>query len=82
MLTLRSGDLAYFDSFAGLIPCKVLAITGQSGNAGSMQDVKIKLTSDRGAYKRGEVLDYWGLHVCPRGAVHGNRIRCYRVEVD
>ena len=79
MLTLTNGSLAYYDCFAGLIPCKVLSITGTSGMCGSDQQVTFKLTASRGAYKRGEVLNSWGLHVVPRGAVRGNRIRSYQV---
>ena len=40
--------LAYYDTFSGLIPCKVLQITGDT--------CTIKLTAARGAYKRGEIL--------------------------
>ena len=82
MQTLTIGSLAYFDSFAGLIPCKVLAITGQSGMCGSMQDVTLQLTAARGAYKRGEVLTTWGLHAVPRKSVYGRmrRIRAYQVQ--
>lgn len=80
MHTLRVGDLAYFDCFAGLLPCKVLAITGPSGLASSSQTVQFRLTASRGAYRRGECLDTSGLHVCPRSAIRGNRIRAYVVE--
>ena len=88
---LKTGDLAYFDCFAGLIPCKVLAITGShgaasTGFASSSQTVRFKLTARRGAYRRGEVLESFGLHVVPRGAVRrlqsGERIRPYMVEVE
>ena len=81
MNTLKTGDLAYYDSFAGLIPCKVLAITGRSGRCGSDQSVTVKLTAKRGAWKAGETIHAWGLHVCPRGSVRGNRIKPYNVEV-
>lgn len=82
MLTLKTGDLAFYDTFAGMIPCKVIGITGRSGPAGSNQTVRFQITAKRGAYKRGEILERWGLHVCPRGAVHGQRIRFYCVEAD
>lgn len=39
METLRTGDLAYFDSFCGLIPCKVLRMQGISGGANSTQTI-------------------------------------------
>lgn len=83
---LRSGDLAYVDSFAGLIPCKVISITGNSGRCGSDQSVTVKLTANRGAYKRGQTLVEWGWHIIPRYAVMKNgyqfRILPYDVEAD
>ncbi len=83
---LRSGARAYVDSFFGLIPCKVLAIRGDSGISSSSQDVDVLLTANRGAYKRGERLTWRGLNVVPREAVrfrkHGVRIRQYFVRVD
>ncbi len=81
--TLESGDAAFYDTFAGTIPCKVLSITGRSGNPGSAQTITVKLTASRGAYKKGEVIESNGLKIVPRAAVHGNRIRSnYRVIVD
>ena len=83
---LRSGDRAYWDTFAGMIPVKVLSISGESGAAGSKQNVKFKLTGERGPYKRGEIHESWALHVVPRGAYfprrYGARIGYYTVEVD
>lgn len=91
-ITLRSGDLAYYDSFSGLLPCKVLSITGPSGNPSSSQTVSVKLTASIfGAgvgselYKRGEILESSGLRVVARRAVHGkykNRIRLFEVIAD
>lgn len=80
--TLKTGDLAYFDTFSGCIPCKVVKITGESGSAASSQAVVVVLTAGRGAYKRGERHAAWGLHVAPRKSVKGNRIRFYNVQVD
>jgi hypothetical protein len=80
-LKLKAGDLAFFDAHeAGPIPCKVVSIKGTSGPAGSMQDVTFKLTATRGAWKAGEQLTRWGLHVLPRKALRGNRILPYWVE--
>lgn len=42
MHTLKTGILAYFDTFAGMIPCKVLQITGRPGIASSAQSVNMK----------------------------------------
>jgi hypothetical protein len=81
-MTLKTGDLAYFDSFAGLVPCKIIAMTGRSGIASTAQEIVLRLTARRGAYRRGEVVLTTGLHAVPRGAVRGNRIRPYQVEVS
>ncbi len=84
--TLKTGDLCYYDSMNGLIPALVLSITGRSGRCGSDQTVRLKLTAARAGYKRGEVLEVWGLHAVPRKAVRRNnyqaRIRPYNVQCD
>jgi hypothetical protein len=49
---LKSGILAYLDTFAGMIPCKVLSVKGESGPPSSSQDVTVRLTASRGAYER------------------------------
>lgn len=84
---LRSGDLAYFDSFAGLVACRVQRITGISGVASTAQTVRFRITAGRNkAYKRGEIMETSALHVVPRKAVH--RVGCffrvcrYQVECD
>jgi hypothetical protein len=84
MPVLKTGIKAYYDTFSGLIPCKVLRVyrTGNEYNA-----VDIKLTAGRGAYKRGEVLQALSTqHVCPRNAVYVRngqyRIRAYGTEVQ
>ncbi|MGQ0595867.1 hypothetical protein [Aquabacterium sp.] len=81
--TLKVGDLAYVDTFAGLLPCKVTSITGTSGPAGSDQEVTACLTADCGAYKRGELMTRWGLSVVPRKSIRGRgqRVLPYDVEV-
>jgi hypothetical protein len=66
MLTLKSGDLAYFDSFSGLAPCKVLSIC-RARYGGYI--VTIKHTVDIGPYKRGETSEKGWLSVVPRDAV-------------
>jgi hypothetical protein len=92
--TLRSGDLAFYDSFAGLIPCKVLRIIGRTSEtatseaetATSEADVTVRLTATRGAYRKGETLSGWSLHIVPRAAVFTSRgqhrIGPYRVQAD
>ena len=86
MPILKANSLAYFDSFSGLIPCKVICINGPSGRASSEQKVMVRLTANRRGYKKGEVLTEWALHVVPRDAVyfrdHSARIGSYLVEGD
>jgi hypothetical protein len=82
MATLRPGSLAYFDTFTGLVPCRVDRIEGPdlfNGAPSSEQIAHFTLTANRGAYKRGEKLHAWVLHVVPRDAVRGQRIIGYRV---
>jgi hypothetical protein len=77
--TLKAGCKAYVDSFAGLIPCKVLSVHNK-------WEVSVKLTGTRGAYKRRETITENSLHVVPRAAVHVRngqyRIRPYSTEVS
>ncbi len=76
--TLAVGTFAYFDSFAGLIPCVVLSIEGPSGPASSRQQVRFKITShkfERYGYRFGEVMSEWSLHVVPRKAIRANHTR-------
>lgn len=47
--TYRRGTLAYYDTFAGLVPCKVMEVLDDN-------KVKIKVTVAHGAYKRGETI--------------------------
>ena len=87
METLRIGDKAFYDSYyAGLVPCKVVAITGTAGPAGLQQRVTCITTARRGPYKRGEKIETFGLHAVPRRAVvvRGGqyRIRAYNVETN
>lgn len=85
MLTLTLGSKAYFDSFNGLIPCRVTDIRGLNGLASTSQTVTVELTANRAAYRRGETVKTSGLHVVPRNAVHvrngQKRIRPYHLFV-
>lgn len=66
------GTLAFFDSFAGLIPCKVIEIKDDFGlnekYAGKTSGCKIqaKITARRGAYLPGEIIESTALHIIPR----------------
>lgn len=74
--TLRPGCLAYIDSFAGLVPCKVLAI--------GTERVRVNITATRGAYKRGTDSEHARSVIIPRGAVYVRggqyRIAAYSIE--
>ena len=82
---LRVGDLAYFDSLTGIIPCKVLAITGKRGAPSSEQRVVFKTTVERPGWLRGARHECFGFHVIPRAAYfkrrYGSHIGYYTVEV-
>jgi hypothetical protein len=84
-ITLKTGELAYLDTFAGLVPCKVVKMEGASGFPSSSQTVVVKLTTSKGAYRRGEIIESNGLHVVARGAVYVRggqfRIKAFVMEV-
>jgi hypothetical protein len=84
MLTLTVGCLAYFDSFAGLVPCWIVSIDGPAGTPSTSQRVTVRFTAKRGPYRRGEAYETSGLHVCPRGAArfgkHCTTIRPYAFD--
>ena len=46
---LHRGHLAYLDTFAGLVPCKVLSVDDEGR-------MTVKVTARRRGYARGEVL--------------------------
>ena len=53
---------AYFDSFAGLVPCRVLSV--------ATDGVVVRLTAARGPYRRGEVLTWPHTRIVSRKAVY------------
>jgi hypothetical protein len=72
-------ELAYFDSFSGMIPCKVIAIENDQTfdyNKGipTSDKITIKLTGNCKAYKRGETIVSNSIHIVPRESVHHNKI--------
>lgn len=82
---LRVGDLAYYDSMVGMIPCRVMSIRGESGPASSQSSALVKTTAPRNGWPRGTEFDSWTLRVVPRAAYfrrrYGARIGYYTVEV-
>lgn len=83
---LKTGNAALWDTFAGLVPVKVTAITGVSGNASTGQKVFFTITDTRGPYAKNEQSWDFGLHVVPKKSVFLRdgqyRIRQYNVITD
>lgn len=82
--------LAYYDTFSGLLPCKVISFQNNHNLPGDYPAnsdclVTVKLTANRAAYKRGEVFETSMLHIIPRNkilrSVGGHyRIKSYTVS--
>lgn len=65
--TIGTGDLAYFDTFSGLVPCRIVSVTDRETYYGRVEtDVVVKLTATRGAYLKGELVTADPAHVVPR----------------
>ena len=65
----RAGTLAYYDTFAGLIPCKVMTVRrkGYGFRVEPRDDaVQFEITETRGAYTKGEVISSEARMVPPR----------------
>lgn len=82
MEVLKSYSPAYFDSFSGLIPCKVIAIV-----AGEFNTIAhVRLTASRGIYSKGELVETATNRAVPRKSVRHRagiaRILPYLVECD
>lgn len=59
--------LAYLDSFAGMVPCRVLEL--------SRDTARVQFTATRGAYVKGSILDVRTARVVPRAALFRSRQR-------
>lgn len=64
-----AGELAFIDSFAGLIPCKVLAVSERTENGEPFIVCTVKVTADRPSYSRGELAEVGTRYVIPRTSV-------------
>ena len=85
--SLKKGCLAFFDSFAGLIPCVVLSIRRDLRDPRiDATKVTFQLVATRGTYRKGEVLSFSAGSVLPRAAVYLRlgqyRVRDYGVLAD
>jgi len=86
---LKPGTLAYWDTFAGLVPCRIRRIGAARGGYPGYA-VDITLTAPRGPYKRGEIHDNVLVsRVVPRACVRKLRSRTvspyilpYTIEVS
>jgi len=67
----------YFDGMGGLIPVKVLKITGTSGIASTAQRCTLQVTRSTCGYRRGEVIETFGLHLVPWQAIKQTRYQTY-----
>ena len=80
--TLAVGSFAYLDSYAGLVPCKVLDIRREaSALTGNVTEVRIQITAARGPWRRGEHLTIPSSLVFPRKAVRGRKVWPYDVAL-
>jgi len=68
MKTYPTGTLAFLDTFAGMIPCKVIKILidGANGKIVGHDELEIELTKSIGAYRKGEILTESASNVVPR----------------
>ena len=70
MTTINDGDLVYYDAFlCGLIPAKVLSCDNNPLKRDNDR-VRVVLTADRKAHKRGEILHVRPNDVIPRAHVY------------
>ena len=65
MHIFKIGELVYFDSFCGLVKCKIVDITHDS------QKFTIKVTERKHRiYKLGELIESNRLHTIPRNKIY------------
>jgi len=70
--------LAYFDSFAGIVPVRVESMVADESSPGGYR-FKVRATAARGAYVRGQSIEANGLHVIPRPALYKRRGGSWRI---
>lgn len=62
--------LAYFDSFAGLVPCRIVATGDWQDNSSPM---RVQYTATRGPYKRGQCDTWTRGHIVPRDKIRRSK---------
>ena len=79
--TFTVGAKCYLDTFSGMVPCVVVGVLRESHGfiVGDRNAVSVRLTADRGAYKRGELIHTSASNVIPRKM---RFVRCGQYRVD
>ena len=67
----HTGDLAYYDSFDGMIPCKILDIEDRfdQGNM-THKYITARITATRKGWKKGDLYTARDYRFIPRNCVH------------
>lgn len=97
METLKAGCLAYLDTFAGLVGCRVLEVTHDpdtpanpmfrlsKGGVDFNILARVRLTETVGAYREGEILTTRACDTIPAGSIkvseYRSTIRPYKVQM-
>jgi hypothetical protein len=68
-MELKANIAAFFDTFDGLIPCKVLKVSGSSIRPTSAVQVTFRITKTVKAWKENEILTRSSLSVCPKSSI-------------
>ena len=87
--TLKTGENVYWDTFAGLVPVKVVSIKSRdplNHRPSSDHEVIAKVTRDHGPYRKGETVSGWSIHFPPAKAIkrrkYSSTIGYYNVIAD
>jgi hypothetical protein len=74
------------DTMCGLIPCKIIKFIsfynfvnkyGVENIPSSSTVIQVEVTKDSYGFKKGEILEYWSLHVIPAHKIAKNRYSSY-----
>lgn len=58
--------LAYVDSFAGLVPCRIITVDDWANGS---SEARVTFTATRGPYKQGDVQSFVLRRVVPRSSI-------------
>jgi hypothetical protein len=74
------------DTMCGLIPCKIIKFIsfysfknkyGVENIPSSSTVIQVEVTEDSYGFKKGEILDYWSIHVIPSHKIAYSKISSY-----